>query len=111
MESDSVVSLRADIGTMRGDLGRVSQDQSGLDARIGALETWRDRYLLQADQIFAKLFLKVDELTAALSALRSELARMRGERDAERRVTMTVVSLLSALSGGLAADFFHMSGH
>jgi len=111
MESEAVALLRADIGAMRGDLGRVAQEQVVLDARVGALESWRERYLAQEDQVFAKLFLKVDDLTAALSELRAELSRMRGERDAERRATMTIVSLLSALSGGLAANFFHFSGH
>jgi hypothetical protein len=111
MESDSVTLLRSDIGSVRGDLGRVTQEQGVLDARVGALETWRERYLAQEDQVFAKLFLKVDDLTAALSALQAELARMRGERDAERRTALTVVSLLSALCGGLAANFFHFSGH
>jgi hypothetical protein len=98
--------MRSDIGVIRADIGRVVQENGALDARIGGLEAWRERYLAQEDQIFAKLFLKVDDLTAALGELRAELARMRGERDAERRVTMTVVSLLSALSGGLAANFF-----
>jgi len=111
MESDAVASLRADIGAIRSDLGKVTQEHGVLDARVDALEMWRERYLAQEDQIFAKLFVKVDDLTAALSELRSELARMRGERDAERRATMTIISLLSALSGGLAANFFHFPGH
>jgi hypothetical protein len=111
MESDSVAQFRSDIAVIRGDVGRVSQEQGVLDGRVGALETWRERYLAQEDLVFAKLFLKVDDLTAMLSELRAELARMRGERDAERRAAVTIISLLSALSGGLAANFFHVLGH
>jgi hypothetical protein len=111
MESESVSHLRSEIAALRGDAGKFRQDFGVLDARIDALENWRERYLAQEDQVFAKLFAKVEELTAALSGLRSELSRMGGERDAERRVTMTIVSLLSALCGGLATNFLHFSGH
>jgi ribosomal 50S subunit-associated protein YjgA (DUF615 family) len=111
METESATFLRADVAAMRGDLARVGQDHGVLDARVDALENWRERYLAQEDQIFAKLFLKVDDLTTALSELRAELSRMRGERDAERRVTITIVSLLSALCGGLATNFLHVAGH
>jgi hypothetical protein len=111
MELESVSLLRSDVAAMRGDVGKSRQDYSVLDARVDALENWRERYLVQQDQVLAKLFSKADELTAALSEFRANLSRIIGERDAERRMTMTIVSLLSALCGGLAADFFHNAGH
>jgi ribosomal 50S subunit-associated protein YjgA (DUF615 family) len=111
MESESVSLLRSDVAAMRGDIGKSRQDYSVLDARVDALENWRERYLAHDDQVVAKLFAKVDELTAALSEFRSNLSHLSGERAAERRVTMTIVSLLSALCGGLAANFLHISGH
>jgi hypothetical protein len=111
MDSDSVSHLRSDIAAMRGDAGKTRQDFGVLDARIDALENWRERYLAQEDQVLAELFAKVDDLTAAMSGLRADLSRMGGERDAERRLTITIVSLLSALCGGLATNFLHFSGH
>jgi len=39
--------------------------------------------------------------------MRADLARMRGERDAERRVSMMIISVLSAVCGGLCARLFH----
>jgi hypothetical protein len=39
--------------------------------------------------------------------MKAELARIRGERDAERRTSMMIVSLLSAACGGLIASLFH----
>jgi len=110
-EAESVSLLRSDIAAMRGDVGGFRRSIGVLDARVDALENWRERYLAQEDKTFAKLFEKVDELTAAVSELRSQLSRMGGERDAERRLTMTVVSILSALCGGLATNFLHFSGH
>ena len=110
-EPESVSLLRSDIAAMRGDIGSFRQSCGVLDARVDALENWRERYLAQEDKTFTKLFEKVDELTAAISELRSQLSRMGGERDAERRLTMTVVSILSALCGGLATNFIHLAGH
>jgi hypothetical protein len=49
----------------------------------------------------------VDELVAGLSDMRSDLSRIRGERDAERRTSMMIISLLSAACGGLIASLFH----
>jgi len=110
-EMETVSLLRSDIAAMRGDVGSFRQSCGVLDARVDALENWRERYLAQEDKTFTKLFEKVDELTAAISQIRSQLSRMGGERDAERRLTMTVVSILSALCGGLATNFIHLSGH
>jgi len=110
-EAESVSLLRSDIAAMRADAGSFRQNFGVLDARIDALENWRERYLAQEDKTFAKLFEKVDELTAAISELRSQLSRLGGERDAERQLTMTVVSILSALCGGLATNFIHLAGH
>jgi ribosomal 50S subunit-associated protein YjgA (DUF615 family) len=109
MESE-VALLRSDVAAMRGDIAKFRQDYVVLDARVDALENWRERYLSQEDQVFSKLFTKVDELTAALSELRVQLSHMGGERDAERRVTIMIVSLLSALCGGLAANILHFPG-
>ncbi len=65
------------------------------------------RYLVQEDQVVAKIFAKVDELVGGLSDMRADLFRIRGERDAERRVSMMIVSILSAVCGGLATSLFH----
>jgi ribosomal 50S subunit-associated protein YjgA (DUF615 family) len=111
MESDSVAFMQADVAAMRGDIGKSRQDYSVLDARVDALENWRERYLAQEDKVLEKLFSKIDELTAALSEFRANLSRLRGERDAERRVTIMIVSLLSALCGGVATNFLHVSAH
>jgi hypothetical protein len=111
MDQDSVAVLRADIAALRGDFAAIRQDLGVLDARTDALENWRERYLAQDDQVVSKLFTKVDELVAGLSEMRADLSRIRGERDAERRMTITVVSLLSALCGGLATNFLHFPGH
>ncbi|HQT39178.1 MAG TPA: hypothetical protein PK231_07115 [Acidocella sp.] len=109
MESEDVSLLRADVAAMRGDLMTVRQNIGVLDARADALENWRERYLTQEEQVVAKLFNKVDELVASLSGMRADFARMRGERDAEGRITIAIVGLLSALCGGLATNIFH--GH
>jgi ribosomal 50S subunit-associated protein YjgA (DUF615 family) len=111
MEQDSVTLLRTDIAALRGDFAKIRQDLSVLDARTDALENWRERYLAQEDQVFDKVFAKVDQLVAALSEMRADLSRIRGERDAERRMTITVISLLSAICGGLATNFLHFPGH
>jgi hypothetical protein len=111
MDQDSVALLRADIAALRGDFSTIRQDLGVLDARTDALENWRERYLAQDDQVVSKLFTKIDELVAALSEVRNDLSRIRGERDAERRMTITIISLLSAVCGGLATNFLHFPGH
>ena len=78
-----------------------------LEAKADSLESWRVRYLTQEDQIFEKLFTKVDELVSGLSDMRADLSRIRGERDAERRASMMLISVLSAVCGGLGASLFH----
>ncbi len=109
MEPDHVALLRSDVAGMRADLMRVRQDIGVLDARADALENWRERYLSQEELVVGKLFAKVDELVASLSGMRADFARMSGERDAEGRITIAIVGLLSALCGGLATNIFH--GH
>jgi hypothetical protein len=99
MESDSVSLLRADIAALRGDLTGIRQNLGVLDARTDALENWRERYLKQEDKVIS-----------ALAEIRADLARIRGERDAERRMSITVVSLLSAICGGLATNLLHFPG-
>jgi hypothetical protein len=111
MEHESVALLRADIAALRGDFAAIRQDLGVLDARTDALENWRERYLAQDDQVVAKLFTKIDELVASLGEARADISRIRGERDAERRMTLTIISLLSAVCGGLATNFLHFSGH
>jgi len=101
----------SELSALRGDLMMIRQDLGVLDARADALENWRERYLTQDDQVVGKLFTKVDELVAALGGMRADLARMRGERDAEGRITIAIIGLLSALSGGLATNLFHWPGH
>lgn len=107
MDSDSVAVLRSDISGLRNDVAGIRQDLGVLEAKAESLETWRVRYLVQEDQVITKLFGKVDELVAGLSDMRSDLSRIRGERDAERRMSMMIISLLSAACGGLIASLFH----
>jgi hypothetical protein len=101
----------SELSALRGDLMMIRQDLGVLDARADALENWRERYLTQEDQVVGKLFTKVDELVAGQSGMRADLARMRGERDAEGRITIAIIGLLSALCGGLATNIFHWPGH
>jgi outer membrane murein-binding lipoprotein Lpp len=107
MDPDYVAVLRSDIGTLRNDINGIRQDIGVLEAKADSLEAWRIRYLLQEDQIINKLFSKIDELVASVSDLRTDLARIRGERDAERRTSVMIISLLSAACGGLIASLFH----
>jgi hypothetical protein len=107
MDSDSVAVLRSDISGLRNDVAGIRQDLGVLEAKAESLESWRVRYLVQEDQVITKLFGKVDELVAGLSDMRSDLSRIRGERDAERRISMMIISLLSAACGGLIASLFH----
>ncbi len=107
MDSESIAMLRADIAAMRCDVTATRQDIGVLEAKADSIEAWRVRYLVQEDQIISKLFTKCDELVSQLGEMRTDLARVRGERDAERRTSITIVSLLSAACGGLIASFFH----
>jgi hypothetical protein len=107
METESVTVLRADIAGLRSDVSGIRQDISILEAKSESLEAWRIRYLAQEDMVIGKLFAKVDELVAASSDMRADLSRIRGERDAEPRTSLMIVSLLSAACGGLVASLFH----
>ena len=107
MGTEEVVLLRGDISGLRNDISAIRQDIGVLEAKADSLEAWRVRYLAQEDLVIGKLFAKVDELVAGLSDMKSDLARIRGERDAERRISMMLISVLSAACGGLAASLFH----
>ncbi len=107
MDADAVATMRADIAALRGDVTDMKQDISTLEAKADSLEAWRVRYLVQEDQLIDKLFAKIDELVASLSDLRADVFRMRGEREAERRASMMIISVLSAACGGLFATLFH----
>ncbi len=107
MDTESVAVLRSDIAGLRNDVSGIRQDIGVLEAKADSLESWRVRYLAQEDQVIGKLFAKVDELVSGLSDMRSDLSRIRGERDVERRASMMMVSLLSAAVGGLIASLFH----
>ncbi len=107
MDTDTVALLRADIAGLRNDISGIRQDIGILEAKADSLETWRVRYLAQEDLVIGKLFGKIDDLVTGLSDMRADLARMRGERDAERRVSMMIISVLSAVCGGLCARLFH----
>ncbi len=96
MDSDSVATLRSDIAGLRNDVNGIRQDIGILETKSDSLEAWRTRYLMQEDQVIGKIFGKMDELVTSLSDMRSDIARIRGERDAERRASMTIISLLSA---------------
>ncbi|MBB5373651.1 hypothetical protein [Acidocella aromatica] len=105
--ADTVALLRTDIAGLRNDISGIRQDIGILEAKADAVEAWRIRYLAQEDQVVGKLFTKVDELMAGLNDMRADLARIRGERDAERRISVMIISLLSAVCGGLCARIFH----
>ncbi len=107
MDSDAIAVLRADLALLRTDVAGIRQDIGSLEARSDSIEAWRVRYLSQEDQVIGKLFAKVDELVAGLSDMRADISRIRGERDAERRMSMMIISLLSAACGGLIASLFH----
>lgn len=107
MESDFVAILRADIAALRSDVSGIRQDIGVLETKADSLEAWRVRYLMQEDQVIAKIFAKMDELVNGLGVMRSDIARIRGERDAERRMSLMIISLLSAVCGGLVASLFH----
>ncbi len=107
MESEFLATLRSDLGALRQDMNAVRQDIGVLEARADSLEAWRIRYLVQEDQVIAKLFGKIDELVMSFSDLRADVSRIRGERDAERRMSVMIISLLSAACGGLVASLFH----
>lgn len=107
MELESAAMLRADIANLRNDVGTIRLDISTLEAKAESLEAWRVRYLVQEDLVVGKLFQKVDELVGGLGELRVDISRIRGERDAERRISMMIVSLLSAACGGLIASLLH----
>lgn len=107
MEQDLFGALRSDIAGIRVDMNAMRQDIGVLEAKAESLEVWRIRYLAQEDQVVAKIFEKVDELVKGLSDMRADLFRIRGERDAERRAGLVIVSLLSAICGGLTTSLFH----
>ncbi len=107
MDSDSVAVLRSDIAVLRNDVNGIRQDIGVLETKADSLEAWRVRYLAQEDQVISKLFGKVDELVVSLGVMRSDLAPILGERDAERRTSMMLISLLSAACGGLIESLFH----
>jgi hypothetical protein len=107
MEMEAIALLRSDIAGLRNDVTAIRQDIGVLETKSDSLEAWRVRYLVQEDQVINKLFAKVDELVAGLGDVREDLSRIRGERDAERRISMMLISLLSAACGGLAASLFH----
>ena len=107
METETITLLRSDIANLRDDVSVIRQEIGILETKVDTLETWRIRYLAQEDMVINKLFSKIDDLGSSLGDLRQDLARIRGERDAERRVSMMLISLLSAACGGLATSLFH----
>lgn len=107
MDQDIFAALRADVAGIRNDVSAMRQDIGVLEAKADSLEAWRVRYLIQEDQVVSKIFSKVDELVGGLSDMRADLFRIRGERDAERRLSLMIVSILSAVCGGLATSVFH----
>ena len=107
METEAISLLRTDIAGLRCDVTAIRQVIGIIETKADTLENWRVRYLAQEDQVISKVFAKVDELVAGLADVRADLSGIRGERDAERRMSMMLVSLLSAACGGLAASVFH----
>jgi predicted RNase H-like nuclease (RuvC/YqgF family) len=107
MGSDEVAVLQAEMAALRADMIGMRQELGMLQTEADTLEAWRVRYLSQEDQVIAKLFCKIDELVTAVSDVRADLSRIRGEREAERRNSLALVSVLSAACGGLAGTLFH----
>jgi hypothetical protein len=107
MEIEAISLLRNDIAGLCNDVTAIRQDIGILETKSDSLEAWRVRYLAQEDQVINKLFAKVDELVAGLGDVREDLSRIRGERDAERRMSVMLISVLSAACGGLGASLFH----
>ena len=107
MDTETTAVLRSDIISLRNDVNEMRQDIGSLEIKVDSLEAWRIRYLAQEDQVISKLFNKIDELMLGLSNMRSDLSHLHGERDAERRTSIMIVSLLSATCGGLLASLFH----
>lgn len=107
MDQETFGALRLEVTGIRNEMSTMRQEISVLEAKAESLEVWRVRYLAQEDQIVAKIFSKVDELVGGLSDVRADLFRIRGERDAERRASLMIVSILSAVCGGLATSLFH----
>lgn len=107
MDQEIIGAFRLEVTGIRNDMSAMRQEISLLEAKSESLESWRIRYLAQEDQIVAKIFSKVDELVGGLSDMRADLFRIRGERDAERRASLMIVSILSAVCGGLATSLFH----
>ncbi len=107
METDPFTNLRSDVASLRQDVTCIRHDIGTLEAKADSIEAWRVRYLVQEDQLIGKLFNKIEELGKSLSDMKADLARIRGEREAERRTSLTVVSLLSAACGGLIASLIH----
>lgn len=103
-----IAQLRTEFGEMHRDVSAIRRDQSEIEARHTALESWRDRFVVQEDLVIGKLFGKTDELLKCLAGLQAELAGLRGERDAGQRVTMMIVGLLSAACGGLATSILQL---
>ncbi len=107
MEREEIAVIRSDIAGLRHDMAVLQQDIGILETKADSLEAWRVRYLEQQDQIINKLFTKIDELMKGLGDVRADMSRTRGERDAERRMSMMLISLLSAACGGLVTSLFH----
>ncbi|MBU6419056.1 MAG: hypothetical protein KGQ79_04935 [Proteobacteria bacterium] len=107
MDQDIFGALRLDFAGIRSDISAIRQDISVLETKADSIEAWRVRYLAQEDQVVAKIFAKVDELVTGLGDMRADLFRIRGERDAERRLSLMIVSILSAVCGGLVTSLFH----
>lgn len=105
--AETVSLLRTDIAGLRNDISVIKQDIGILEAKSDAVEAWRVRYLAQEDQIISKMFAKIDKLMVGLNDMRADLARIRGERDAERRISIMIISVLSAVCGGLCTSLFH----
>lgn len=107
LEQDAVGLLRGDVIAARNEVTNIRQEIGGLQAKADSFEAWRLRYLVQEDQMIDKVFSKIDELMKDLADMRADLSRVRGEREAERRTSMMIVSVLSATCGGLLASLFH----
>lgn len=107
MEQDIFILLRNDMAGIRADIAEMRQDIIVLETKAESLEGWRVRYLVQEDQTMINIAEKIDVLVGGLSDMKADLCRIRGERDAERRISLMIVSVLSAICGGLAASLLH----
>jgi hypothetical protein len=88
----------------------VLRTLADVEAKVEGLEAWRGFYLEQENLVIDRIFKRLDEVFALVASVRADLSRIAGEREAERRITMMAIGVLSAATGALIAHFFRLAG-